>query len=43
MATDNKKGLTDYYAQAIGGGLKYETAPFKGFQAGIGGFFIFNN
>lgn len=42
MATDNKKGLTDYYANAAGGGLKYETGKFHGFQAGVGGFFIFN-
>lgn len=42
MITDNKKGLTDYYANAVGGGLKYETAKFHGFQAGVGGFFIFN-
>jgi hypothetical protein len=42
MATNNKKGLTDYYANAAGGGLKYETGKFHGFQAGVGGFFIFN-
>ncbi|MBL0884383.1 MAG: hypothetical protein IBJ16_13740, partial [Chitinophagaceae bacterium] len=42
MATDNKKGLTDYYAHAVGGGLKYETGKFHGFQAVVGGFFIFN-
>lgn len=42
MATDNKKGLTDYYANAIGGGLKFETGKFHGLQLGIGGFFIFN-
>jgi hypothetical protein len=42
MATDNAKGLTDYYANAIGGGLKFETAPFRRFQFGVGGFFIYN-
>ena len=42
MASDNKPGLTDYYANAIGGGIKYETAPYKGFQLAVGGFFIFN-
>lgn len=42
MATDNKKGLTDYYAHATGGGLSYRTAPYHGFQLGVGGFFIFN-
>lgn len=42
MATTNAGHLPDYYANAIGGGLKYETAPFHGFQLGIGGFYIFN-
>ena len=42
MATDNKIGLSDYYANAIGGGLKYETAPFKHFQFGVSGFYVFN-
>ncbi|MCG9910907.1 MAG: OprD family outer membrane porin [Flavobacteriales bacterium] len=42
MATDNRAGLTDYFANAAGGGLRYETGRFKGFQAGISGFFIFN-
>jgi outer membrane porin, OprD family len=42
MATDNKKGLTDYHAHAVGGGIRYITAPFYGFQIGVGGFFGFN-
>jgi hypothetical protein len=42
MATNNKPGLTDYYANALGGGIKYETAPFRGFQLGVSGFFVFN-
>jgi hypothetical protein len=42
MSTDNEKELTDYYANAAGGGLKFETARFKGFQMGISGFFTFN-
>ena len=42
MATDNASGLDDYYAHALGGGIKYETAPYKGFQLGVGGFFIYN-
>jgi hypothetical protein len=42
MATDNKAGLSDYYANAVGGGIKFETAPFRGFQFGVSGFFIFN-
>jgi hypothetical protein len=42
MATDNTNGLSDYYANAIGGGLKYETSSYKGFQLGISGFFVYN-
>lgn len=42
MATDNESGLTDYYANAVGGGLHYNTAKFHGFQFGISGFYIFN-
>lgn len=42
MATDNAPGLTDYYANAAGGGIKYETAKYKGFQFGVSGFFVFN-
>jgi hypothetical protein len=42
MLTDNEKGLSDYFANAAGGGLKFETAKFKGFQMGISGFFTFN-
>lgn len=42
MATDNKRGLTDYYANAVGGGIKFETGKFKNFQIGVSGFFVFN-
>lgn len=42
MATQNKGGLTDYYANALGGGIKFETARFKNFQLGVSGFFVFN-
>ena len=42
MATDNARELSDYYANAVGGGIKYETAPFKGFQFGVSSFFVFN-
>lgn len=42
MATNNRSGLTDYYANAIGGGIKFETARFKNFQLGISGFFTYN-
>ena len=42
MATDNKRGLTDYYANAAGGGIRFETAKFHGFQFAVSGFYIFN-
>lgn len=42
MSTQNKKGLTDYFANAAGGGLRYETAQFKGFQFCVSGFYTFN-
>lgn len=42
MATDNASPYRDYYAHAIGGGIKYETAPFHGFRMGVSGFFAFN-
>lgn len=42
MNTNNREPLTDYYALAFGGGLKYQTKSFKGFQLGIGGFYIWN-
>jgi hypothetical protein len=42
MGTQNAGNLTDYFANAAGGGLKYESAPFHKFQIGIGGFYIFN-
>ena len=32
MNSDNDGPLTDYYALAFGGGLKYQTKSFKGFQ-----------
>ncbi len=42
MATENQDHLTDAHANAIGGGLFYETAQYKGFQFGVGGYFIYN-
>ncbi len=42
MATNNDIPYTDYFANAIGGGLKIETAPFHHFRVGISGFYIFN-
>jgi hypothetical protein len=42
MATNNTGDLQDYYANAAGGGLRFETANFYGFQFGVGGSYIFN-
>ncbi|MEY3240247.1 MAG: hypothetical protein RIR11_1685 [Bacteroidota bacterium] len=42
MATDNDRNLSDYYANAAGGGVRFETAAFHGFQFGVSGFYIFN-
>lgn len=42
MATDNRSGLTDYYANAAGGGIKFESGKFRNFQVGVSGFFVFN-
>jgi hypothetical protein len=42
MSTNNDESLTDYYALAFGGGLRYQTKIFRGFQLGVGGFYIWN-
>lgn len=43
MRTHNhRKDLTDYYANALGGAFGYETANFRGFQAGFTGSFVQN-
>lgn len=42
MHTTNAQELSNYYAHAVGGGIKYETAPYKGFQFGVSGFYVFN-
>lgn len=42
MSTLNEGELSDYYANGVGGGLRYETAPFNGFQFGISGYFTYN-
>ncbi len=42
MNTQNKGSLSDYYANAGGGGIRYETAPYHGFQFALSGFYIFN-
>jgi hypothetical protein len=42
MTTQNEGALTDYYAWAFGGGVRYETGSYKGLQLGVGGFFTWN-
>ena len=42
MATDNTRALSDYYAWAGGGALHFSTAPWHGFNFGVGGVFNFN-
>ena len=42
MATKNESGLSDYYANALGRGVKFETAKFHNFQFGVSGYYIFN-
>ncbi len=42
MATDNARNLSDYYALAGGGGLRFNSAPWHGLSFGIGGMFIYN-
>ncbi len=42
MATLNRGGLPDYYANGVGAGVRFETAPLRGFQLGAGGFFWAN-
>lgn len=42
MATDNTRGLSDYYGLAAGGYLHFQTASFKGVRMGLAGSFHFN-
>lgn len=42
MATNNQSGLSDYYANAIGGGIRFETAPFHHIQFAVSGFYSYN-
>ncbi len=42
MSTNNHKNLTDYFANAAGGGIRFETALFHKFQFGVSGFYTFN-
>lgn len=41
MATINEGNLSDYWSNAIGGSLKYETASWKGLQVGVKGIFTY--
>lgn len=42
MATDNERGLSDYYAWAGGGSIHYHTASLYGLRLGLGGMFNYN-
>lgn len=42
MATRNRGDLPDYYANGLGAGARFETAPLRGLQLGAGGFFWAN-
>jgi hypothetical protein len=42
MATLNQGNSPDYYANGLGVGARFETAPLHGFQLGVGGFFWAN-
>lgn len=41
-STINDGILKDYYANAIGGGIRYETNKFHNFQFAVSGFYFFN-
>ena len=41
MVTINKKELSDFYANAIGASIHYETLPFKGFSVALNGIFVY--
>lgn len=40
--TQNEGELTNYFANAVGGGVRYQTGQFYGFDAALSGFFVFN-
>jgi hypothetical protein len=42
MQTNNEKNLSDYHAHALGGGLRFESGSFHGFQVAVSGFYTFN-
>ncbi|TDN38838.1 outer membrane porin, OprD family [Hymenobacter sp. UV11] len=39
LATNNRGSLPDYYANGLGAGARFETAPLHGFLVGASGFF----
>ncbi len=41
MVTINKNELSDFYANAIGTSIHYETLPFKGFSVALNGIFVY--
>lgn len=41
MSTINAGELDDYYANAIGASIHYETLPFKGFSVALNGIFVY--
>ncbi len=41
-ATDNGHNLSDFQALAAGGGIRFESKSWKGFQFGVSGFYIFH-
>ncbi|MGR3809403.1 hypothetical protein [Jiulongibacter sp. NS-SX5] len=42
MNSNNQSPLSDYHGLGIGGGLGYQTPTYKGFSAGMSGYFIVN-
>ncbi len=42
MITLNENELSDYYANAVGGGLRFESGKFHNFQFTVSGFYSFN-
>jgi hypothetical protein len=42
MSTINAGNLSDYFAQAVGGGLRFESLTYENLQFGVGGFYFFN-
>jgi hypothetical protein len=42
MTTNNTRDLSDYFANAAGGGIRFETASFYGFRFAVGGSYVFN-